>query len=486
MNHVVRPALMLLAAILSTPVWAVDVPAPSEFAWRGTLTLPADASVVRMTLPPDAMVRLQSSDARDVRVFNAAGEAVAFAFATPTRATPGPVPPQTRPYTAYPLFAAANGTRPAKGSVQVHLDNTVSQGSVWVRFGDAGSTVGAPDASASRLQSALFDTRDDKQTIAALTLQADLPPNALVHFSLASSTDLAQWTPVALRGPAFRFEGAGAPSNHTLELVQALQLEGRYLRLSWNGQTGVQVNSVTGNVAQAWVPPTRVRALLSPAVPDGTSSMTWTLDFATPLAALHLNASRSNTLVPVRILGRNDAAQPWRHLATTLVYRLGSPGQETSNPPVALGGASVRWLRVEATHGMALPGLDLQATAEFEPVQIVFLTSGQAPFEVALGRPRTLAAAMDVSLLSSVIPGKLDDLPRATVAGVRFAQEASSGSSIKRWLPEGTGPRSIVLWIVLVGGVALLAGVAYALLRQLSVRPAPQAEIAGPPSVGST
>lgn len=480
MSRVLRPALMLLAGILSPPVWAVDAPAPSEFAWRASLALPADASVARVTLPPDAMLRLQSRDARDVRVFNAKGEAVAFALAAPPRATPGPLPPQTRPYTAHPLFTAASGKRPAPGSVQVHLDQAASQGSVWVRFGDTGGTVGAPDASATRLQSALFDTREDKQTVTAMTLQADLPPNVLVHLSLASSTDLAQWTPVALRGPVFRFEGVGAPANHTLELVQALRLEGRYLRLSWHGQTGVQVKGFTGSLVQALAPPIRVRAPLPPAIPDGNTGMNWPLDFATPLAALQLSTSRSNTLIPVRILGRNDAAQPWRQLATAVVYRLGAAGQETSNPPVALGGASVRWLRVEATHGMALPGPDLQATVEFEPIQLIFLASGLAPFELAIGRARTPAAAVDVSLLTSVMSGKLEDLPRATIAGVQLAQDTSSGATVKRWLPAGTEQRSVVLWIILLGAVLVLAGVAYALLRQLSAKPAPQAGLARP------
>jgi hypothetical protein len=38
------------------------------------------------------------------------------------------------------------------------------------------------------------------------------------------------------------------------------------------------------------------------------------------------------------ILGRNDASQPWRLLAQTVVYRLGTPGDEATNPPVALHG----------------------------------------------------------------------------------------------------------------------------------------------------
>jgi len=471
MNHIQLCACLLLALGLSTPAGAVDAPKSSEFAWHATLALPAGASVARVTLPPEAMLRLQSSNAQDVRVFNAQGDAVAFAFAHPGSALPTLPPPPTRSYTAYPLFAAAQGQRQATGSVQVHLDQSSQQGSVWVRFGGTSEPASTSDAAATQLTSVLFDTRREQQTITALTLDGELPPNKLVHLTLASSPDLRQWTPVAVRGPVYRFEGSGAPSNNTLELAQALRLEGQYLRLSWDGQTGVQVNAFTGSVAPAWVPPTRVQAPLPPAMREGNTGMIWPLDFATPLAALHLNTSRNNTLVPVRILGRNDAAQAWRPLATTVVYRLGSTDPITSNPAVPLGGISVRWLKVEASNGMTLPAADWQATVEFEPIQLVFLASGQAPFELAVGRAHTLPAAVDASLLTSVVAGKLQDLPSATLTAMRANQSTAADAALLRLLPAGTEQRSVLLWLVLLGGVLLLAGVAYSLLRQLSNKP---------------
>jgi hypothetical protein len=54
----------------------------------------------------------------------------------------------------------------------------------------------------------------EKASLSGLSLQAEFPANALVHFSLASSSDLVHWTPLALRGPLFRFEGENAPANH--------------------------------------------------------------------------------------------------------------------------------------------------------------------------------------------------------------------------------------------------------------------------------
>ena len=472
MNNVTKLTLWLLAGTLSAGAAAADAPTPTDFAWRATLSVPAGASAARVTLPAEAMLRLQSADARDVRVFNADGEVVAFSVVRPVGSTNGQAA-QTRPYPALPLFTSASGQRPGKGSVQVHVDPSKQQGSVWVNFGDPRNAVNTPEVATQRLPSALFDTREDKQTITALTLQADLPANTLVHFSLASSTDLAHWTPVMVTGPLFRFEGQGSPNNQTLVLQRALPLEGRYLRLSWDGQAGVQVQNMVGSIATTWTPPPRVRAPLAQGIPDGNTSLSWSLDFAAPLAALHLRAARDNTLVPVRILGRNDAAQTWRPLAQTAVYRLGPAGYEDSNAAVALGGASVRWLRVEATNGTPLPSADLQATLEFEPIEVVFLASGKPPFELAVGHARSTATAIDSAVLAAALTGKLENLPSASIAAVRLQPVSATDSAFARWLPAGTERRSVMLWAVLLLGVLVLGGVAYTLLRQLSAKPAP-------------
>lgn len=441
-------------------------PAASEFSWRATLSMPAGASVARVGLPAQAMVQLQSREAHDIRVFNAEGEAVAFSLAVPPAAAVASA--QTLTYPAFPLFTTRHTKTAAKGAVKVQLEQTKGASAVWVHFDDAGKAANSPDASATRLPSVLFDTRKEKASLSALSLQADFPANALVHFSLASSTDLVHWTPLALRGPLFRFEGENAPANQTLALEQPYQPEGRYLRLSWDAQANVQVKGFTGTVAPTLVAPEAVRASLPAGLPDGNTSLTWPIDFATPLAALHLSSSRPNTLVPVNILGRNDSSQPWRLLGQTVVYRVGSAGQETSNPPVALGYPSVRWLRVEATNGMTLAGADLQASAEFAPIELLVLASGKAPFELVLGRAHTASSAVAPSMLTQLVKTKLENLPSATLTNIRLTPHAARGGALQRALPVGTEQRSVVLWVVLLAGVLVLAGVAYALMRQLS------------------
>jgi len=169
---------------------------------------------------------------------------------------------KTRSYPAFPLFSAASDKRPHNGVVQVHVDHANSQDAVWVRFDVNNAPEITNDFTVKQLPSALFDTRDNKQTITALTLQASFPSNALIHFTLASSSDLIQWTPVALKGPLFHFDGVDAPSNRTLELTQPLRLANQYLRLSWDAHSAVHIDAFTGILATVAIAPPRERVRL--------------------------------------------------------------------------------------------------------------------------------------------------------------------------------------------------------------------------------
>jgi hypothetical protein len=459
--------LSLCAAGLVLRAGVAQAQSPREFAWHAPVEAPAGASVARLDVPPAALARLQSPDARDLRVFNAAGEPVAFALREPVRATPAPPAPRTRVYAALPLYSAAPGALQAKGSMQVRIDEAGAQRSVWVQLG------GGEVASGRKLDSVLFATVNEEQLLGGLDVQAALPANTPVRVSASSSADLAQWTALPVRGRLYRFEGTGAPVNTSLEFEQPVKLEGRYLRLDWTGQDGVSVSGAAGIFAAPAQPPARVRAELPAPQAADHGTVEIATGFRTPLAGLALSTPNANALLPVRILGRNDASQPWRLLGQTVVYRLGAAGSEAVNPPVPLHGASALRLRIESTNGADLARAQLQASAEFEPLRLVFVATGAGPFEIAAGRADTKAAALPLDTIASTLQGrKLEDLPAAAV-GAGVARAPAAGL-LARWWPGREVPdRTTVLWAVLIAGVLLLGAVAWSLLRQLK-QPAPR------------
>ena len=451
-------ALALLA--LALPLHAAEI-APGDFAWTATVDAAPHQGLVRLPVPAQALARLQSPTAADLRVFDAKGQAAPFALATPPQAAQAPRA-ATPAVPALPLFSAAGAV--PRGAVRVRVEDGSRSQALWVQLEPGAATAGT-----QRLPSALFDTRSLRGRIDGLRVQGRLPPNVPVRVTLSSSTDLANWTPHPVRGRLYRFDGPGTPSNETLELAEPLDLQGRYLRLDWSGQEGVAIEAITGLLAPPRPVPTGPSVPLPAPQADGPAARVWSLGFATPVAALDLVTPQPNTLVPVRILGRNQPSDAWRLLANTVVYRLGTRGQESVNAPVALPNMPVRWLRIEATHGARLEGLPLQAQAQFAPLEVVFV-AGAGSQQLAAGRAHTPAAALPLAVLAGTTALSLESLPLARVTAVRETPVAPP-PAWAAWLPAGADPRTVGLWLVLALGVALLGGVAFALLRQLQAQP---------------
>jgi hypothetical protein len=436
---------------------AAEPAGPGDFLWRASLDVPANTGLARVELPAGALARLQSADARDVRVFNAAGEAVPFAWITPPPSDAKPSEQRTRSYRALPLYVAPPQATGPTASTQVRIEG--QSGSVWVRMD------GAQPAGARKLDSVIFATRGEEQCVAAIDVEATLPANTPVRVNASTSADLASWTALAVRGRLYRFEGADAPANLRIAFDTPVDLKDRYLRLDWTGQDGVTITSVTGVVANAAAAPHRLRVELPAARQTAADAIEIDTGFATRMAGLAIEAQRDNTLVPVRVLGRGDASQPWRTLGQTVVYRIGPGNDRMDNPPLDLHGASARSLRIQSTNGSAIQGAQWRVSAEFDPAQLVFVASGAGPFTLAAGHRDVTSAALPASTITGLLGArKLDDLPLAKAGP---ALETPQAAGPFDWIPGAPG-KSTVLWVVLLAGVLILGGVAWSLLRQTS------------------
>ena len=453
-----------LVALSAAAAFAAE-PQPDDFQWRATVDTGGRSGLLRTALPADALMRVQSASASDVRVFDRTGRAVPFAFASPPQAAAA-AEVTTPEELALPLHTAHAGSTLPQGALQVRIENGAQGQNVWVQAG----APAAGTAASSVLPAALFDTRALQQPLGALRIRASLPPNTPVLVTLSTSEDLASWTPVSARGRLYRFEGDGAPGNDRLELTAPLQLSKRFLRLDWAGQEGVTVEGVTGIVVPAQPAPERPGMTLGVPRTDGAAALEWTLPSALPVVQLEIAPTSNNTLVPVRILGRTHAGDHWRPLGQAVLYRLGSAGQESSNPPVNITPASVHGLRVEATHGARLEGVPLQVVARFAPLDLVFVAGDQGPYTVAAGRAETAAAALPVGMLAAASTTPLQDLPRARLTDAR-SNAAPAPSVLAAHLPEGVDARAATLWGVLLLGVVVLGAVAWSLLRQVNEPP---------------
>lgn len=466
------PVRWLLALLLASPLVQAAAPeAPERYARRWALELPTAAGVLRLPLPAEVLTQVQTADLRDLRVFNAAGQAVPLALAGPraqdASAAPAPIALPVLPIRA---DARADATAGAALSLRiedgpagrvVRLDDTTAAGNAGRRAAPAGDLLGL-----------LVDTRAQEQALEAIELDAQWPAARPFTFRFDTSSDLRQWQPLA-EVTAYRAPDAQVLAPARAALGGAV-LRSRYLRIRWDATAAPDAVQVQGVRLLPRASARAAERLAVPlALPAGAGRdphvLQWRLPFAVPLAALELRPDAAPALVPVRVLARQQREQAWTPLARHVVFNLPRDGQAQHSPPLELGRAAWRDWRVEAD--AATPGFDVppQVIAWLAPRQLVFVASGAPPFTLAAGRADAGRALLPVaSLIPDYQAGAEDRLPAARLAsgapspgadagpGV-VAVDADSAPDLHRW----------TLWAILVAGVLALAAMAWKLMRQL-------------------
>ena len=474
-------------------LWAADANSPQSYAQRLPLATVPGAALQRVVLPAQVLAALQTADYRDIRIFNAQGQPVPMALAAGGSATVLAATEKQITLPAYPILGGAGASAGTLAQEGLSLRIEEQQGRRVVQINTSAGTPAAP--SGQQVLGALFDTRTLGAPAVSLALDVDLPPAQPVSFQVATSRDLTHWSPLAstvlYRAPAQNgAAGAAQLGSSTIHLTGA-DLKDQYLRVTWApAQGGVDL---AANVALRGATVTTSRSAAAAARPtvqvnlptqNKPHELGFSLPFATPVAAIGITPQGSNVLVPVRVLGRNSNQQPWTPLAQAVVYSLQTAGVDQRSAAITLPsyqGNSWRDIRVEAdtkTPGFTAPPA---VSVEFDPVQLVFVASGDAPFTLAAGLPATdaQAAASAYLPLQSLVPGyqpaQENTLPLARTE-VAAAGAANVPASVQAPdLSNKTSTKTMVLWGVLLAGVLALGLMAWALARQTRKVGAPDA-----------
>jgi hypothetical protein len=149
---------------------------------------------------------------------------------------------------------------------------------------------------------------------------------------------------------------------------------------------------------------------------------------------------------------------------------LQSPQGEVRSSDIVLNVSAVDRLRltVDARSGglgNATPTLQIG----FVPQVLVFLPRGEGPFTLAWGAPSVTDATLPAATL---IPGYRSDQPLAASPATLQPVAVTAPSAVA---PSAVAPRAAtatvastgVLWSVLIAGVLILAGMVWALVKQM-------------------
>ncbi|NTS66335.1 DUF3999 family protein [Sphingomonas sp. HHU CXW] len=434
---IAKRRLMLLAMLLTAAAPAETPDDARAYHVRIAVVPGAGSRLQRVTLPPAALAAVRTSEYADMRVFDARGRAMPMARVASARATRRDL------LRALPILGGADALKVSGVSLQ--LDGDVAR----VARVD-GKIV---DDVQPAVLGVLLDARGVTGAARTLTLDADVPQSQPVTFVVEASRDLSTWRKLGEQ-TVFRAVTDTQPVTIALD---AAPLRGDYIRVTWRLASRAlspvtirsgQLASDTGSIAPTWIAAT---------LPAGARGRTidLTLPFAAPLATLAITPAVADSLVPVRILGRDDAEQPWTPLGQGIAAH--------TTRAIPLNGNTFRLLRIEAdsrSSGFtATPSLRLG----FAPADIVFLTAGTPPYTLAAGRAEDTNRYLPLDSLAADAGNRPPALAQVAAAPARVALAAAAD-------PQ-RGSRQLLLWAVLLAATALLAALAWRLSRNPSPTP---------------
>ena len=421
-------------------------------------------------------------DLSDLRVRDAAGEAMAFAWADVPEAAPDPQHAPARLYKV-PLPAA-----------------------------DAASSIeGRPR------QAWIVDTRDARLDLMQLELGLEHGTQGAYTLRIEASDDLQHWRTVQEDAQLVQLQplpqvgaaGALASQSGSTQLksdpIDLDAAPARYLRLTTDPRSAVPpLTSATivraphraAPPALEWSPPIastgcdansceyplprnlRVDSVqVVPADVDtiGQVMVSGRLDRPRPTPVRHSLLRGSLHALRRKAEGSADNAGPiWDNAGEANVYWLTQPSgaPDLHSPPLRLDGGTWTALRLEtygpiSQLGHAAPTIRIGV----RPRQLVFIARGAAPFALGRAAPGEQTAPMS---LQTLMPARAADapLPQATATVVPPPAPASAAATaIAEAVHAGTPASSGApwLWAALLAGLALMGAMAWSLLR----KPAP-------------
>jgi hypothetical protein len=434
---------------------------PGDFAYGQSVNAPAGAPFVRVVVPDQVFTQTAWPDLRDVRVFNASGEAVPFARMT---LAPSSAAARTIALRSFRLDQMNPGGLP-----RVELD--AGSSGVQMRV-----TPGAtPEGRAEYL---LATSEDDAQArIDRLLLSwGDTAQSWQQKVTVSVSQDLQSWTTVAFRRPIMDLRsGAERLTHREIAIDTAVMyspsqywqpssgFSGRYWRLQFDPGFAPSLTGVDAELVAESVPAPGVTLTAHPEPqPDG--SMVYRLSGMQPVARVRLAPQEANSVLPVLIEARGNDSDKWQFIASTVVYRVNTTGGEQYSEPLRLDRHLIGSFRVRP-FGTSWGSTPPEIVPERDALVLVVNTRGAGPFLLTWGSRAATESSVDLSLL---VPGGNDAIGQLSDATMGAWQQLGGPDRLTALAPAERAARwqTAMVWVALIGGAAALAFLALRLLRE--------------------
>jgi len=449
----------IAAAFASAAVPAASRALPpirAQFAYAIALEIPAGAPLVRLDVPIEVYRTCVNPALRDLRVLNGAGEVVPFALQRPPAEMRG-IPTTLR----LPLFALRADTASDSAALQLRID----AGATSIALEGA-----APGTAAARITSYLVNADGQENGIDSLSFDwPEEAPDFAVNVALASSDDLVNWRLVVPRAPLARLRQGGALFEQ--RLVSFPPTRARYWRLRAEPENNLpEITAADATLVMGSVPVERLRAEVDgAAVPGEAGVYDFDLGAQLPVDRVELVLPDINTVAQVVVSSRHGAADPWRFLASSSVYRMQAANGELRSPPMIFAAEPARYWRVKVDpRGGGIGGGTPRLRAGWLADQLVFAARGAGPFELVYGSAEWASAEAAPDVLLPAPDAAFVQLTGSALPLAHAGAPREAGGPALLSAPPPPRPwRAWVLWLALSAGVATLGALAWNLARQM-------------------
>ena len=471
-----RISTALLCIALSAHAQAQN--AQDDFAYRADITLTAkDAPFHRAELPAEVLRGITRDDLADLRLYNAKGEPVPFAFANDA---PVIVAAPTRvrlPFFAIGTMAQKRGGAGLLPGLDVEL-RTGTDGALISLHARVGAQLDTKDTLKPIMPPAYYvvDASALKSSINGLRLEWHAPNGGIAALHVEASDDLQTWRSLAASAPLTDLEQGGARLKN--DLVEFAATKAKYLRLRLRGTSAAAwtLTQIEAQLAETTHAPREWRSaqatglVVAPADATKPYETTFDLGGAFAVERIKLALPQVNTPVPIELLARNATDAPWRSVATTVAYRIKQGESELTSPSIAVPRTRARYWLVRAPANSGGFGGAPMLDADYAPRAIVFIArGGESTYTLAYGK-RSRAGEKDMLQsaalnVATLMPGFKDgdewQLPVAPVGAARTVNERA----VQANFADRVAPKQIGLWALLVTAVGLLGFFAWRLIK---------------------
>jgi len=512
--------VFLFPAWMLTATAGTNLETGPETGFRNyfALELEGSASYYLFTLTPEVHQANMTPNGRDLRIVDANGKLVPYAFGgeieTPKEA-PKEIPRFLRPAPWFPLPLAQNGKKVLDGFV-IAADGTLRSRETQVEGEHRGGDI---------IDLSGFAPKDGKNApvLNAIFIRLGTPAGGTGEYlgavEVLASDDLQNWSPLTT-AQLLRLDHLGQRlEQERIDLADYSLPAGspRYLQLRWRGAPPL----IAAIEAELFMPPDEAgsgqarqaqcqkpgecRLWLEklPGQMPTAGEVFFDTGGAFPVDRLRFHLPRPNTVTPVEIYSRASENLPWRLIGMETLYRLQGPdGNEQETPEIRIATNRDRFWRMAVASDTATAsgeapkprqrfrktiaasdsrndktvnnggaesqefgGLPL-LSAGWRPETITFLAHGAPPFLLAVGNPQATDASIPLAQLL------VGDKPYLAAAQVGAAQPPPANAPVvavaspppEKW---GEQSRRAILWGVLLATVALLAFMAWKLAKRL-------------------